>query len=95
MLVTLEQVKSHLHVLEDDSETNDNLDMKRLQAEEIIADYLKSRFDATWTLETVPGDVHAAILKVVESLVDGEADVDPITPGVASLLMRRRDPAMA
>lgn len=93
-LTTLEQVKAHLHVLENDAETNRNLDMKRVQAEEIVVNYLKTP-DHGWTVLTVPGEVHAAILKVVESLMDEESGADPITPGVASLLMRRRDPALA
>lgn len=94
MLVTMDQAKLHLHAGEGDDVTDANIAMKLEQAEGIVLDYLKLT-DHGWTAVTVPFQVHAAILKVLEALHDGPADMDPITPAVVSLLMRDRDPALA
>jgi len=94
MLVTMAQAKIHLHVLEDDDDTDANVALKLEQAEAIVVDYLKTP-DHGWTALTVPEPVHAAILKVLEGLFDGPIEMDPISPAVVSLLMRYRDPAMA
>lgn len=92
-LATLAQAKLHLRL--DDSDENDaRCQMKLEQAEQIVVDYIKNP-DHGWDQLTVPEHVHAAILAVLEVLYDGNADDDPITPGVESLLRRSRDPALA
>lgn len=114
-LVTVEQVDNALRLnLEadlgdpsgDDADTSrlDNVTMRIAQATDIVLDYLKiAEEDVTWTTETVPGRVSAAIILVVESLFDdgakgemlkGLANGDLANPVVA-LLYRSRDPTLA
>jgi hypothetical protein len=92
-LVTLEQAKLQLRE-DDDDLVDSDISMKAQQATDIVLDYLKAP-DRGWTLETVPGEVHAAILLVLSGLYEGRDAGDVISPAVVSLLMRNRDPAMA
>jgi hypothetical protein len=110
-LVTLAQVNNALRLnLEalienpsaNDGDTQlDDLELKIAQATDLIVGYLKGQYDETWTVETVPGAVSAAIILAVKSLYDDLAaasmiaDLDAGTGPIPALLRRRRDPALA
>lgn len=102
-LVTLEQVNAalHLDLIEGDERTPD-VELKISQAEDAVIDYLKKP-DHGWTEENVPGRVSAAVMILVQSLLDDAATPelisglgtgDPKNPVVA-LLYRLRDPSLA
>ncbi|MDX0310556.1 phage gp6-like head-tail connector protein [Sinorhizobium meliloti] len=102
-VVTLEQVNLALRLdLVENDERIPDINLKIKQAEGAVIGYLKKP-DHGWTEATVPGEVSAAILIVIQSLLD-EADTgsmlvglgtgDPKSPVVA-LLYRLRDPALA
>jgi hypothetical protein len=102
-LVTLDQAKAQIRVTSTDEDGD--IEMKLADAEAIVLDYLKDRADDTWTDETVPGPVRAAILRQFAALYQfrGDhpddqgvtADNDGLAAGVKGLLMRMRDPAVA
>jgi hypothetical protein len=96
-LITKEQAKNHLLIDYDDCDAD--LELKMVQAEEIVIDYLKKP-DHGWTEVTVPKTVQAAVLLVLTALFDvrnGIGDGDYLAPNgpVARLLSRHRDPAIA
>jgi hypothetical protein len=101
-LVTLPQVNLALRLdLVDGDERTPDIQLKIAQAEDAVIDYLKKP-DHGWTEGTVPPRVTAAIMIVIQSLLDdGAAQMlsgigtgDPKNPVVA-LLYRLRDPAIA
>lgn len=102
-LVNLPQVNLALRLdLITDDERIPDVELKIVQAEDAVIDYLKKP-DHGWTPETVPPRVTAAIMLVIQSLYDdsdkgqiiaGLGSGDPKNPCVA-LLYRLRDPALA
>lgn len=65
-------------------------------ATSIVIDYLKKP-DHGWTLDTVPGEVRSAIVRVAVLMFDQTTSDKPvqfIDEGVVSLLERHRDPAL-
>ena len=65
-------------------------------ATSIVIDYLKQP-DHGWTLETVPGEVRSAIVRVAVLMLDQTTSDKPvqfIDEGVVALLERHRDPAL-
>jgi len=69
------------------------LEMKILQASDIVADYIKY-LDHPWTETDAPPLIKAAVLLVLSVLYDNP-ELDPLTVGVKSILHRYRDPALA
>lgn len=74
------------------------------EAQAIVTDYLKDRWDPAWTAETVPLGVKSSILIVANALLDGGDRGNAILAGLAEnektnpvvgMLMRLRDPAFA
>lgn len=114
-LVTVEQVNNALHLDLDtdvgdasygdgDTARLDDIELKIDQAQDAIADYLKDGFDPYWTSDTVPGRVSAAIILLVEALLDGGEHGSKMLSGlsggsldnpVVALLYRTRDPSIA
>jgi hypothetical protein len=102
-LVTLQQVNLALRLdLVDGDERVPDIELKIKQAEDAVLDFLKKP-DHGWTAENVPGRVSAAIMLVVQSLLDeantggllsGLGTGDPKNPVVA-LLYRLRSPVIA
>jgi len=102
-LVTLEQVNLALRLdLMENDERIPDINLKIKQAEDAVIDFLKKP-EHGWTEETVPGRVSAAILLVIQSLLD-EANTGGLLPGlgtgdpknpVVALLYRLRSPAIA
>lgn len=102
-LVTLSQVNLALRLdLVDGDERTSDIELKISQAEDAVLDYLKKP-DHGWTSDNVPPRVSAAIMLVIQSLMDeanagsllsGLGTGDPKNPVVA-LLYRLRDPAYA
>lgn len=95
MILNLAEVKRDLRMGDDDASDAD-IAAKILQAEGIIADYLKYSLapyepDASNAGE-LPAPIRAAILLAIRALFDGG---DPLNDVVTSLLHRSRDPAMA
>ena len=65
-------------------------------ASAIVVDYLKKP-DHEWTVETVPGEIRSAIVRVAVLMLDqttSDKQVEFIDKGVKDLLMRHRDPAL-
>lgn len=107
-LLTLTQAKRHLRIETETtdplSEEDEDLTLKLAQAEAVILDYLAVPVD-TWTAETVPLFVQAALLYQVAELWrfrgdDVERDGVSHEPGqlsrfVMNVLRRSRDPALA
>jgi hypothetical protein len=112
-LVTVEQVNKALRldldmdVSGDDSDTSrvEDIEAKIEQATDIVLDYLKLDPEyVEWTAETVPGRVSAAIIMVVDCLLDdtpekldrlGGLSGGDIHNPIVALLYRLRDPALA
>ncbi|NLS07613.1 phage gp6-like head-tail connector protein [Rhizobium sp. P32RR-XVIII] len=102
-LVTVDQVNLALRLsLVDGDERIPDIELKISQAEDAVLDYLKKP-DAGWDETTVPARVNAAVLLLVQSLLD-EANTGGLLPGLGSgdpkspvvaLLYRLRDPAIA
>ena len=104
-IVTLEEVKEHLHIV--GTQQDSDLQLKALAASAFVWTYLKVDFDDSpvtfpWTGE-IPFDVHAATLLVVGDLVgfrEGSQVVanfknfDLLSPAVKSLLNMYRDPTL-
>lgn len=91
-LVTLDTLRFRGRVDYTDAELQGVAD----DATSIVIDYIK-RPDHGWTVETVPGEVRAAIVRVAVLLLDqttSEKVAQFIDEGVADLLRRHRDPAM-
>ncbi len=101
-LVTLDQVKTHLHIPLDTTDRDADVQDKAEQASSIILDYLKSRALAGWSDASlpVPGPVQAATLLLVANLDENRGDRDMKNDAdcwlaIERLLMRFRDPALA
>lgn len=104
-LVTVDQVNLALRLdLAAGDERIPDIELKISQAEDAVLDYLKKP-DADWDVDddTVPPRVNAAVLLVIQSLLD-EANTGGLLPGLGSgdpknpvvaLLYRLRDPAIA
>lgn len=101
-LVTLTEVKDHLHIL--DTSHDSDLEMKIRAASAIVMRYIKlDAIPEEWIenhsplVEEVPWDIHAATLLVVGELFLGRegSSGDPLTPSVKSLLWPYRKPSMA
>jgi hypothetical protein len=103
-LVTLGVAKAHLRVEHKDDDTD--IGLKAEQASEIVLNYIKRRGGddgIPWTPDTVPFEIQAATLIMLEKLYDdrnaGKED-GGIAFGyppqaVTSLCHRWRDPALA
>lgn len=111
-LVTLDQARKHLRLT--GSYEDDDLQMKLTQAQAIVLDHVNQRRSdgdlwaaeiASWTEETVPRQVQAAILIQLGELYryrgDDASDDNArrasgfLVPAVVSLLNRLRDPAVS
>lgn len=65
-------------------------------ASAIVVDFLKKP-DHEWTIETVPGEIRSAIVRVAVLMLDqttSDKQVEFIDKGVKDLLRRHRDPAL-
>jgi Phage gp6-like head-tail connector protein len=96
-LVTLSEAKLHLRLT---TTTEDEAVLAiALRASDVIVDYLGPRADDTWTAETVPPVIKAAVLLMLSHLYvhrgDDPSTDDKLWEAIARLLMRRRDPALA
>lgn len=106
-LVTLDQAKMHAGITDNDRE--EDLTLKLEEAHGLVLDYI-SRPDADWTAEmnawdadTAPRAVRAAVMRQFADLVrfrgddedDAKANGYDLSPRVAQLLRRYRDPALA
>ena len=98
--VTIAEARTHLQVTDTDHDTE--IGDKVLQAEAVIRGYLGAQSDPTWTIDTVPPEVRAAVLIFLGRLWVHRGD-DETTEGadagawgaVENLLRRRRDPVVA
>lgn len=102
-LATVAQVNLALRLdLVNGDERISDIELKIKQAEDAVLDYLKKPVPS-WDETSVPPRVNAAVLLVVQSLLD-EANTGGLLPGLGSgdpknpvvaLLYRLRDPALA
>jgi hypothetical protein len=113
-LVSLEQAKAHLRLV--GTTEDEDIQLKLDQATALVLDYINQRVDeteaaawagtiASWTDETAPPQVQAAILIQCAELYrfrgDDAAQDEPklvygyLAPRVVNLLHRLRDPALA
>jgi hypothetical protein len=96
-IIDLATAKEHLRV----SDTSDDADLQRKldQAIKIISDYVSPA--EAWTSQDVPATVVAAVLVQMGWLYSHRGDEDAaktehdLAPGVAALLRRLSDPALA
>jgi hypothetical protein len=108
-LVTMDQARAHILLPpfatgSPASEDENDQRLKLDAAEAIILDYLDTRADVTWTAETVPTLVKAAILIQFAELVrfrgdeqkgEGPEQTDGnLSPSVTNILRRFRDPVL-
>ncbi|MCW5722142.1 MAG: hypothetical protein KIS86_13460 [Devosia sp.] len=90
-----------------DTSRLDDIEMKLRQAEAIVLGFIQPLPETSWTHETVPGEVSAAIIIAVRCLLDdtdeslamlsglsGVTGFDARNP-IVGLLMRRRTPSLA
>lgn len=109
-LVTLDQAKKHLKRPLGPSQEDDDLEMKVLQAQALVLEYLSDSTDATWTAtmdawtdDNLPLQVQAAILLQLGDLYryrgDGPDDTGSqngdLATGVKRCLYRLRTPVVA
>lgn len=107
-LITVEQAVAHLRPASDYNV--DDLQLKMLQAEALVLDYLKIDDDAltelAWDTDTEPSSdrrfaiAQAAILEVLTNLYFDRGDRDnptdgPLTPRIKNALGMQRDPSLA
>jgi hypothetical protein len=101
VLVTLETAKSHLRITDTDHDAD--VTQKMGTASATIRDYLKDRNDATWTPDTVPPWIQAAVLILLAHQYEHRGDEfgssndndDRAWAAIDNLLRRSRDPALA
>ena len=101
LLVTLETAKEHLR--ERDPSHDPDVTQKLTAASGAIRDYLKDRNDPTWTPDTVPPWVAAAVLLLLAHLYEHRGDEfgkdsdndDRVWTAIGNLCRRSRDPALA
>jgi len=94
-LVTIGDVRDRLRI----DAPDDDFDVQAMteQATDIVVDYLKKP-DHSWTSETVPPRIKAAILLVVGRLYmdrEGQLEGGILSDTVKALVHRDRDPAIA
>lgn len=92
-VLTLPIAKQHLNVVHD--EDDDKIDRCIDFAEAALIDYLKvTSIDDVYvgSPAVFPSHIYAALILMTEAFYENQ---DPITPAVASLLLRSRDPALA
>lgn len=103
-LLDLDEVKRHLHILDDDDFHNDDLELKIRQASAVVMQHIKlSAIPESWITnhspETVelPWDVHAAtMLMVGELFLNREsASANVLSDTCKDLLRAYRDPTLA
>jgi hypothetical protein len=110
-LVSLDEVKTHLLITTPDDDPGDaDLTTKRDHAQSLVLSYCNSTahwrsITATWTADTVPNEVKAAILLEVGELyrfrgddvayAEAISDGFDLAPRVRALLRRSRDPVIA
>ena len=101
LVISDEQAIAHLN-LAPATEVDEDLALKMAQAQAIVYDYITDP-DATWTVDTVPEVIRAAILLQLGELYVYRGD-DPdqktrehgyLAPAIVGLLHRWRDPALA
>lgn len=100
-LVTLETAKRHLRIT--DTAHDPDVTDKLTAASFTIRDYLKDRNDPTWTPDTVPPWIAAAVLLYLGHLYEHRGDgFGPqndndvrVWNAIENLLRRSRDPALA
>ena len=100
-LVTLDTAKVHLRIT--DSDHDPDITQKVSAASATIRDYLKSRNDPTWTPDTVPPWIQAAVLLLLTEFYEHRGDEfgprgdhdDRLWAAIAELCRRSRDPALA
>ena len=106
-LISLDVAKLQLRIT--DAAHDADVQLKLLQAEAIILDYLKpkrtgtDRPDWPWTAATLPGPVQAAMLVMLQYLYDDArntdnveaSDPEKVWTAVDRLLTRFRDRALA
>lgn len=90
-LVTLAEAKTRLRLTDDDDWHEPNVEMKMVQATDIVLNYIK-RTDNVWNETTAPPLVKAAILEVINNLFQ---DADPLSVPVKNLLHGLRVPTLA
>jgi hypothetical protein len=99
-LLSLAQAKAQLRIAEDDHSRDDEVYEKVEEASAIIIDYLKiPEAEQTWTEDTVPWHVRAAVKLMLTHLNEHAGDDmstdDNLWNAVRRLLERSRDPTLA
>ncbi len=91
-LITYEEALAQLR-LDEGAFDEDDIKQKMEEASDIVVGYIK-HLDNSWSEDTCPPRIKAAIKIVLSNLYDNRTD-DPLTPGVKNILKRDRDPALA
>jgi len=101
VLVTMAVAKDHLRIT--DTAHDPDVTQKLAAASSSIRDYLKGRNDPTWTPDTAPPWIQAAVLLLLAHLYEHRGDEfgaaadndDRVWSAIANLCRRSRDPALA
>lgn len=91
-LVTLAEAKLQLRITDNDHDAD--VGMKVDQASDIVTDYIGAAADPTWTTETAPSLIKAAILVTVGKLYENREEAG-ISDQVKGILRRYRKPPLA
>jgi hypothetical protein len=91
-LITYDEALAQLR-LDEGAFDEDDIKQKMEEASDIVVGYIK-HLDNSWSEDTCPPRIKAAIKIVLSNLYDNRTD-DPLTPGVKNILKRDRDPALA
>jgi len=101
-LVSLEQAKAHLRVASTDSDND--IELKVEQASAVILERCNSTaywrgITATWTADTIPLSVQAAILVLLTHLYENRGDVmapdEDLWEAIDRLIPMNKDPVIA
>jgi hypothetical protein len=87
-------------------ERTPDVELKIKQAEDIVLDFVQPKPNPAWTAQTVPGRVTAAMIMIIQFLIDDTPEgreaiaglsglANPNNNPIAALLWRLRDPSLA
>lgn len=90
-LITMEEAKDALRVLDNDHDSD--IELRMHAASEMVLQYA-NQSDPAWTDETAPYLIKAAIILTLQDLFSSEEPTG-LTEGVKNILHRWRDPVLA
>lgn len=86
--VSIQEAEAHLRM--DEVNASPDVAFKLTQAHAIVLDFIQNPAAESWTKETVPFAVTAAILIVLSDLYENRQDANPLSDAVRALLSKHK-----